>query len=139
MPVCSVFFLNCHHVWSGRCKKNSHFCSELSLFRTKVQLFIQNSLPRACAPNNKNKIVVHPTNHGNAHFGPIQQPTNNLAALASLTCTIIANSLRNFILVDCYLATFFLNLVKLPHHGHVDHDNCDFETAVQSIQPRPLG
>jgi hypothetical protein len=29
----------------------------------------------------KNKIVVHPTNYGNAHFGPIQQPTNNLAAL----------------------------------------------------------
>jgi hypothetical protein len=33
----------------------------------------------------------------------------------------------------------FSNLVKLPRHGHVDHDNRDFETAVQAIQPRPLG
>jgi hypothetical protein len=28
----------------------------------------------------KNKIVAHPTNNSNAHFGPTQQPTNNLAA-----------------------------------------------------------
>jgi hypothetical protein len=27
------------------------------------------------------KIVAHPTDHGNAHFGPTQQPTNNTAAL----------------------------------------------------------
>jgi hypothetical protein len=32
------------------------------------------------ALNNKNKIVAHPTNHGNARFGPTQQPTNNIAA-----------------------------------------------------------
>jgi hypothetical protein len=32
------------------------------------------------ALNNKNKIVAHPTDHGNAHFGPTQQPTNNIAA-----------------------------------------------------------
>jgi hypothetical protein len=32
------------------------------------------------ASNNKNKIVAHPTDHGNAHFGPTQQPTNNIAA-----------------------------------------------------------
>jgi hypothetical protein len=59
------------------------FVPNCQLFRTKVQLVIQNSLPRASAPNNnnKNKIVAHPTNHGNAHFGPIQQPTSNLAAL----------------------------------------------------------
>jgi hypothetical protein len=31
--------------------------------------------------NNRNKIVAHPTNHGNTHFGPTQQPTNNLGAL----------------------------------------------------------
>jgi hypothetical protein len=31
--------------------------------------------------NNKNKIVAHRTDHGNAHFGPTQQPTNNTAAL----------------------------------------------------------
>jgi hypothetical protein len=33
------------------------------------------------ASNNKNKIVAHPTDHGNAHFCPTQQPTDNTAAL----------------------------------------------------------
>jgi hypothetical protein len=33
------------------------------------------------ASKNKNEIVAHPTNHGNAHFEPTQQPTNNLATL----------------------------------------------------------
>jgi hypothetical protein len=72
---------------AGDARKLVIFVPNCQLFRTKVQLFIQNSLPRARAPNNinknknKNKIVAHPTNHGNAHFGPIQQPTNNLAAL----------------------------------------------------------
>jgi hypothetical protein len=33
------------------------------------------------ASNNKNKIVAHQTGHGNAQFGPTQQPTNNPAAL----------------------------------------------------------
>jgi hypothetical protein len=32
------------------------------------------------ASNNKNKIVAHPTDHGNARFGPTQQPTNNIAS-----------------------------------------------------------
>jgi hypothetical protein len=33
------------------------------------------------ASNNKNKIVAHPIDdHGNAHFGPTQKPTNNIAA-----------------------------------------------------------
>jgi hypothetical protein len=32
------------------------------------------------ASNNKNKIVAHRTGHGNARFGPTQQPTNNIAA-----------------------------------------------------------
>jgi hypothetical protein len=31
------------------------------------------------ASYNKNKIVAHPADHGNAPFGPIQQPTNNIA------------------------------------------------------------
>jgi hypothetical protein len=69
---------------AGDARKIVTFVPKFQLFRTKVQLFIQNSLPLARAPNNnnnKNKIVVHPTNLGNAHFGPIQQPTNNLAAL----------------------------------------------------------
>jgi hypothetical protein len=33
------------------------------------------------ALNNKNKIVAHPADHGNAQFGPTQHPTNNVAAL----------------------------------------------------------
>jgi hypothetical protein len=32
------------------------------------------------ASYNKNKIVEDPTDHGNARFGPTQQPTNNIAA-----------------------------------------------------------
>jgi hypothetical protein len=68
----------------------------------------------------------------------LAQYSNQQSRGTSLTSKIIANSLRNFILVDCYLDTFFSNLAKLPHHGHVDHDNRDFETAVQAIQPRPL-
>jgi hypothetical protein len=68
---------------AGDARKIVTFFPNCQLFRTKVQLFIQNSLPRVRAPNNnnKNKIVAHPANHGNAHFGPMQQPTNNLAAL----------------------------------------------------------
>jgi hypothetical protein len=52
---------------------------------------------------------------------------------------MIANSPYDSITVDSYLAVFFLNLVELPHHGHVDHDNRNFETAVEAIQLRPLG
>jgi hypothetical protein len=33
------------------------------------------------ASNNKNKIVAHPVDQGNAQFGSTQQPTNNPAAL----------------------------------------------------------
>jgi hypothetical protein len=66
---------------AGDARKIVIFVPNYQPFRTKVQLFIQNSLPRSRTPNNNNKIVAHPTNHGKAHFGPIQQPTNNLAAL----------------------------------------------------------
>jgi phage/plasmid primase-like uncharacterized protein len=70
---------------TGDAVKIVTFVRNCQLFRTKVQLIIQNSLPRAHAPNNnnknKNKIVAHPTGHDNANFGPTQQPTNNLAAL----------------------------------------------------------
>jgi hypothetical protein len=38
------------------------------------------SLADRALSNNKNKIVAHPTDHGNACFGPTQQPTNNIAA-----------------------------------------------------------
>jgi hypothetical protein len=38
-------------------------------------------LVRAHQTNNKNEIVAPPTNHGDAHFGPAQQPTNNPEAL----------------------------------------------------------
>jgi hypothetical protein len=33
------------------------------------------------ALKNKNEIITHPTDHGNAHFEPILPPTNNPAAL----------------------------------------------------------
>jgi hypothetical protein len=33
------------------------------------------------ASNNQNGIVAHSTDHGNAAFGPTQQPTNNPTAL----------------------------------------------------------
>jgi hypothetical protein len=33
------------------------------------------------ASKNKNEIVAHLTDHGDAHFEPTQQPTNNPAAL----------------------------------------------------------
>jgi hypothetical protein len=33
------------------------------------------------ASSNKNEIIAHPTGHGNAQFGPTQQPTNNPGAL----------------------------------------------------------
>jgi hypothetical protein len=33
------------------------------------------------ALSNKNEIIAHPTDIGNAHFEPIQQPTNNPVAL----------------------------------------------------------
>jgi hypothetical protein len=57
------------------------FIWNCQLFRTKVQLFIQNSLPRARPSNKKNEIVAHPINHGEAHFGPAQKPTKNPEAL----------------------------------------------------------
>jgi hypothetical protein len=42
----------------------------------------KNASSLAHQSNNKNEIVAHPTDHGNAHFEPIQQPTNNPTALA---------------------------------------------------------
>jgi hypothetical protein len=43
----------------------------------------QKTLPRSRIMHrtSKNNIVAHPIDHGNAHFGPTQQPTNNPAAL----------------------------------------------------------
>jgi hypothetical protein len=82
MPVGSIFVRIGLMCGAGDARNLVIFVPNCQLFRTKVQLLIQSSLPRARAPNNNNnKIVAHPTNHGNAHFVPIQQPTNNLAAL----------------------------------------------------------
>jgi hypothetical protein len=43
----------------------------------------QKTLPssRITHRTTKNKMVAHPTDHGNAHFGPTQQPINNPTAL----------------------------------------------------------
>jgi phage/plasmid primase-like uncharacterized protein len=86
MPECSVFLIIVIMCGAGDAVRIVTFVLNCQLFRTKVQLFIQNSLPRARAPNNtnKNKIVAHRAHHGNAHFDPTQQPTNNLAALVQL-------------------------------------------------------
>jgi hypothetical protein len=83
LKQCSVFLIIVLMCGVGDAIKIVTFVPNCQLFRTKVQLFIQNSHPRARAPNNnnKNKIVAHPTNHENAHFGPMQQPTNNLVGL----------------------------------------------------------
>jgi hypothetical protein len=67
---------------AGDAAKIVSFVLNCQLFRTKVQLFTLNALPRARASNNnKNEIVSHLTGHGDAHFGPTQQPTNNPEAL----------------------------------------------------------
>ena len=125
---------------AGDAVKPDTFVLNCQLFRAKVQLFTQSSLPRASASNNKqqkqNRCAPHrPWRHS---FWP-NTTTNQQFRGTSLTSKVIANSPYDFITVDCYLAVFFLNLVKLPHHGHVDNDNRDFETAVQAIQLRPLG
>jgi hypothetical protein len=126
---------------AGDAVKIGTFVPNCQLFRTKVQLFIQSSLPRArtkqkqqqqkqncCASDQPWQRLFWPNTR-----------TNQQSCGTSLTSKIIANSLCNFFTVDCYLAAaFFSDVVKLPHHGHVDHNNCDFETAVQAIQPRPL-
>jgi hypothetical protein len=54
-----------------------------SSFSPKIAQIDQKTLPRSCIrrSNKKNKIVAHPADHGDAHFGPTQQPTNNPAAL----------------------------------------------------------
>jgi hypothetical protein len=51
---------------------------------------------------------------------------------------MITNSQYNFILVDCCLVAFFLNLVKLPHYGHVDHGDCNFEINPTETGQRHL-
>jgi hypothetical protein len=51
---------------AGDARKIVTFVPNCHNLEQKVQLFFQNALPRARAPNNKNKIVAHPTNHGNA-------------------------------------------------------------------------
>ena len=112
------------------------FVPNCQLFRTKVQLFIQN-LARTKQQKQKQNCCAS-DQPWQRSFWP-NTTTNQQSRGTSLSSKIIANSLRNFILVDCYLATFFSNLVKLPHHGHVDHDNRDSKTAVQTIQPRLLG
>jgi hypothetical protein len=139
MPVCSGFFLNCHHVWSGKCTivtfvLNCHYLEQKFSFLFKIHFLVrartkqQQQIQNCCASDRPWQRSFWPNT-----------TTNQQSRGTSLTSKIIANSLCIFILVDCYLAAFFSNLVKLPHHGHVDHDNRDFETAVQAIQLRPLG
>jgi hypothetical protein len=125
---------------AGDAVKIVTFVLNCQLFRTKVQLFTQSSLPRACPSNNKQQKQNHcpPYQPWRRSFWP-NTITNQQSGGTSLTSKMIANSPYDSITVDCYLAAFFLNLVKLAHHGHVDHGNCNFEMAVQAIQLRLLG
>jgi hypothetical protein len=70
----------------GDARKPDIFILNGQLFRSKIQHFAQNSLQRACASNIKqqNKIVAHPADHGNIHFGLTQQPTSYPAALVNV-------------------------------------------------------
>ncbi len=125
---------------AGDAVKPDTFVLNCQLFRTKIQPFTQNSLPHARASNTKHQIQNRCAPHRPWQFSFWPNTTTNQQYRGtSLSIKIIANSLCNFILVDCYLAAFFSNLVKFPHHGYVDHDNRDLETAVLAIQPRPLG
>jgi hypothetical protein len=101
------------------------FVLNCQLFRTKVQLFIQNSLPcaRARSKQQEQKQNCCASDQPRQRSFWPNTTTNQQSRGTSLTSKIIANSLCNFILVDYYLAEFFSNLVKLPYHGHVDHDN----------------
>jgi hypothetical protein len=59
------------------------------------------------ASNNKTESVAHPTGHGNAHFEPTQQSTNNPRG-TSLCNTMIANSQY----IDCRLVASFFEFGK---------------------------
>jgi hypothetical protein len=140
MSVCSVFLIIVIMCGAGDARKIVTFVPNCQLFRTKVQLFIQ-KFTSSCARTKQQQQKQNrcaSDQPWQRSFWP-DATTNQQSGGTSLTYKIIANGLCNFILVDCYLATFFSNLVKLPHHGHVDHDNRDFKAAVQAILPRPLG
>jgi hypothetical protein len=70
----------------GDARKPDIFILNGQLFRSKIQRFDQNALHPARASNIKqqNEIAEHPADHGNIHFGPAQQPTNNRAALVEV-------------------------------------------------------
>ena len=82
-------FGNCITLWSGLLKKEGSMTQEIA--KSKWLLVIRRygvdflKFTSSCAHqtlHNKNEILVHPSDHGNAHFGRTQQPTNNPAALA---------------------------------------------------------
>jgi hypothetical protein len=140
MPVCSGFFKIVIMCLTGDARKtvtfvpDCHYLEQKFSFLFKIHFLVrartkqQQQIQNCCASDRPWQRSFWPNT-----------TTNQQSRGTSLTSKIIANSLCIFILVDCYLAAFFSNLVKLPHHGHVDHDNRDFETAVQAIQLRPLG
>jgi hypothetical protein len=105
MPTQSVF-LNCSHVWSGRCTKIDVLVPNWQTFRPKVQLFTQNSLPLARASNSKQQKRNRCTPHRpwRRSFWP-NTTTNQQSRGTSLTSKMIANSPYDFIRIDCYLAS----------------------------------
>jgi hypothetical protein len=127
-----AFFYKCFHVWSGRCTKIDVQVLNWQTFRTKVQLFTQNSLPRARASNNKQqkRNCCPPYRPWLCSFWPITT-TKQQSRGTSLTRKMIANSTYDIIMVDGYLAANFLSLVKLPHHGMVT-----MKIAISRRQPK---
>jgi hypothetical protein len=59
------------------CHVGAPFCHKNALKSIKKAPL----LAHHASNNNNNKIVAHPTNNGNVHFGLTQQPINNQAAL----------------------------------------------------------
>jgi hypothetical protein len=85
------------------------------------------------ASNNKKQNCCASDRPWQRSFWP-NTTTNQQYHSTSRSIKIIANSLCNFLSIDCCLVASFLNLVKTPHHAHVDHGNCDFEMVLQAIQ-----
>jgi hypothetical protein len=131
-----AIFYKCFHVWSGRCTKIDVLVPNWQTFRT-----IYSKLTSLCAyikqQQQQKQNCCASDQPWQRSFWP-NATTNQQSRGTSLTRKMIANSAYDFIMVDCYLAAFCLNLVKLPLHGYVDHDNHDFLTAAQAIQLRPL-
>jgi hypothetical protein len=80
MPVCSAFFKIVIMCGVGDARKivtfvpNCHYLEQKFSFLFKIHFLVRAHQTTTTKQN-------HCASDGNAHFGPIQQPTNNLLAL----------------------------------------------------------